>query len=246
MLGLRYAQLPRAVSRPSLIARNIRLYPRRPNSTSAAPPSKPPSFFKLTHLWYGLVLATGASAGYALRQFAAPLPLPIPGSKEDELALRALVKDVDKLEIVTFMRSQCPPKTTETLSHTPLSTPDDEKTAWTELEVKRSITEAAEDMDKPTQIVTRQTLAGSQGLGIQRAFWNAETKEMVAVVWIGGALSGWPSLAHGGAIATIFEDVMSRMVAGPDVSIGMISLRRLHTNSMTDKTIQTQFQGLLL
>jgi len=72
-------------------------------------------------------------------------------------------------------------------------------------------------------------LAGSQGLGIQRAFWNAETREMVAVVWIGGALSGWPSLAHGGAIATIFEDVMSRMVAGPDVSMGMIWLRRFHT-----------------
>ena len=229
MLGLRYAQLPRAVTRPSLTARNIRLHPRRPNSTSAAPPSKPPSFFKLTHLWYGLVLATGASAGYSLRQFAAPLPLPIPGSGEDELAMRALVKDVDKLEIITFMRSQCPPKTPSTLSHTLSSAPDEEERAWTELEVKRSITESAEDMDKPTQVVTRQTLAGSQGLGIQRAFWNAETREMVAVVWIGGALSGWPSLAHGGAIATIFEDVMSRMVAGPDVSMGMIWLRRFHT-----------------
>jgi hypothetical protein len=43
---------------------------------------------------------------------------------------------------------------------------------------------------------------------------------MVAVIWIGGGLAGWPGVAHGGAIATIFEETMARMVRGPNGNIG--------------------------
>jgi hypothetical protein len=63
-------------------------------------------------------------------------------------------------------------------------------------------------------------MSGTRGLGVQRAFWNAETREMVAVVWIGGGLAGWPGVAHGGAIATVMEEVMARMVRGPEGVIG--------------------------
>ena len=63
-------------------------------------------------------------------------------------------------------------------------------------------------------------MSGTRGLGVQRAFWNAETREMVAVVWIGGGLAGWPGVAHGGAIATVMEEVMARMVRGPEGPIG--------------------------
>lgn len=63
-------------------------------------------------------------------------------------------------------------------------------------------------------------MSGTRGLGVQRAFWNAETREMVAVVWIGGGLAGWPGVAHGGAIATVMEEVMARMVRGPEGAIG--------------------------
>jgi hypothetical protein len=64
-------------------------------------------------------------------------------------------------------------------------------------------------------------MSGTRGLGVQRAFWNPETKELVAVVWIGGGLAGWPGVAHGGAIATIFEEAMARMVKGPVGTVGM-------------------------
>ncbi|KAF2708297.1 hypothetical protein K504DRAFT_382369 [Pleomassaria siparia CBS 279.74] len=192
------------------------------NSTASNPltSTKPaPNFFRLSYLWYGLVLATGASAGFALRNFAAPPALPTPGSKEDTIALSALSKDIDKLDIVTFMRSLCAPLPSTTPSDTPSDAPEGEKKDWVELHFKRNITESPDDEDKMTRIVTQQTMAGSQGLGIQRAFWNTVTRELIAVVWIGGALAGWPTVAHGGAIATIFEDAMSRMVAGPSVSL---------------------------
>lgn len=54
-------------------------------------------------------------------------------------------------------------------------------------------------------------MGGSRGLGgYQRIFHNASTGEFVSVVWIGGALAGWPSIVHGGLIATVMDESMGR------------------------------------
>ncbi|KAF2689487.1 hypothetical protein K458DRAFT_128400 [Lentithecium fluviatile CBS 122367] len=201
---------------------------QRSSSTQAPAspsPTVPPKrrLFRASYIWYGLVLLTGASLGFTVRNFAAPLPLPLPGSREDELAMRAITSDIEGLDVVKFMRSQG--------YHLHADTPlrpfeqDQAKAAhkgWTELDIKTNIVESKEDWGSKSRTLTGGSLAGSRGLGVQRAFWNAETRELVAVVWIGGALCGWPGLAHGGAIATIFGDCMSRMVAGPGVSIDSI------------------------
>jgi len=50
------------------------------------------------------------------------------------------------------------------------------------------------------------SMAGSRGLGVERVFWNERDKELVAVVWLGPGLSGFPGVAHGGAIATVLAD----------------------------------------
>lgn len=155
------------------------------------------------------------SVGLTVRNFVSP-SLPVPGSREDELMLAALTSDVDQLDVVKYMRSQVQPADEGADAKGPKG--------WTELDVKTHITESKDDKAKTTRTITGQALAGSKGLGVQRAFWNADTKELVAVVWIGTALSGWPMLAHGGAIATIFGDCMSRMIAGPDASIGTLLL----------------------
>ena len=76
--------------------------------------------------------------------------------------------------------------------------------------------------------------SGSRALGVQRAFWNVDTNELVAAVWIGTALSGWPTLAHGGAVATIFEDCMSRMIAGPDAPISTSPFLSLSSQLIPD------------
>jgi acyl-coenzyme A thioesterase PaaI-like protein len=52
-------------------------------------------------------------------------------------------------------------------------------------------------------------------------FWNQKEHELVAVVWFGGAVSGWPGVAHGGAIATVMADkiaLAASLVNGDDAA----------------------------
>jgi len=55
-------------------------------------------------------------------------------------------------------------------------------------------------------VMTRETMAGARGLGVERLFWNTKNHELVAVVWFGGGVSGWPGVTHGGAIATVLGE----------------------------------------
>lgn len=165
------------------------------------------SRIRWSYIWYGGVLALGITTGLAARNFAAPLGLPIPGSHEDELILESLGQDIDKLEIVQSLRKQS----------FNLDGPGNKKVydkGWMEVGI-------AQETGQDGRGSLLGTMSGTRGLGVQRAFWNPETREMVAAVWIGGGLSGWPGVAHGGAIATIFEEAMARMVRGPSGSIGV-------------------------
>ena len=163
----------------------------------------------------------GITTGLGARHFAGPLRLPVPGSREDELILKSLSRDIDNLDIVKSLRSQSYNLHTDTaLASGPglgQGVGGGRKISayrgWLELDMN-----LGRDEDERKGILG--VMSGTQGLGVQRAFWNAETKEMVAVLWIGGALNGWPGITHGGAIATIFEEVMARMVKGPDGIVG--------------------------
>ncbi|KAH9874948.1 hypothetical protein J1614_004436 [Plenodomus biglobosus] len=175
------------------------------------------SGFRWSYLWYASILALGITTGLSARHFAGPLGLPVPGSPEDKLILDSLSTDIDNLEIVQSLRSQSYNITTDaSLRSGPglgsgggggrkISAYKD----WLELDFNLG----KEDEAKNGIL---GVMSGTRGLGVQRAFWNANAQEMVAVVWIGGGLSGWPGVAHGGAIATIFEEVMARMVRGPE------------------------------
>lgn len=176
------------------------------------------SRIRWSYFWYAGILALGITTGLGARQFAAPLGLPTPGSPEDKLILQSLSQDVDRLEVVQSLRKQSFNLHTDT----PISPPGrGEKfkvKGWVEVEFDFAKGEEAEGRKG-----ILGALSGTRGFGVQRAFWNAETKEMVAVVWIGGGLAGWPGVAHGGAIATVFEETMARMVRGPSGTVGMYS-----------------------
>ncbi|OCK78006.1 hypothetical protein K432DRAFT_406818 [Lepidopterella palustris CBS 459.81] len=205
-----------------------------PNPSSTPPPRKKPRSLRPL-IWATICVAFGLGTGYIARSFAAPPPFPKPGSASDLKGLELLARDNDSLDIVKALRADG--------YHLHLDTSLDEsgkgKVGWRELDVDAVSDIAAsrvaarsgiehsdavkkDDVGKVTRTLTQQAMAGAGGLGIQRAFWNAATRELIAVVWFGGALSGWPGLVHGGAIATVLDEGLSRVVAGPDASLDTI------------------------
>lgn len=52
-------------------------------------------------------------------------------------------------------------------------------------------------------------MQGAKGLGTERLFWDRGEHRLVAVMWFGGSLCGWPGVTHGGAIATVLAEKLS-------------------------------------
>ncbi|EON66453.1 hypothetical protein W97_05551 [Coniosporium apollinis CBS 100218] len=110
----------------------------------------------------------------------------------------------------------------DTPLHSPLSAPSDPPPAHT-----ASTSPSASQSPSPSPY-THSTLPGSRALGhagprtVQRTFYNPTTRELVQAVWLGGALSGWPGVVHGGLIATVVGEAggwcwgLSRVVEGAD------------------------------
>jgi hypothetical protein len=164
------------------------------------------------------MLTSGAGLGYQLKLFAnARLDPPESGSVQDQALLEALSGEMNNLDMVRKLRAQGHSAQTDTL----LARSGEGNGGWIELNIRTNLAEATDDIDAVTRPLTQHTLAGVSGLGVQKAFWNSQTRELVAAIWIGSCLSGWPGVAHGGVIVTIFEDAMARMIAGPNISLGM-------------------------
>lgn len=71
-----------------------------------------------------------------------------------------------------------------------------------------------------------ETLKSSQLLGPKRAFWSHSQQELLYFQWFGMLLSGWPTVVHGGAVATAFLEAFSRAAACMEPTSG---LRPMHT-----------------
>ncbi|KAG9185484.1 hypothetical protein G6011_08028 [Alternaria panax] len=182
------------------------------------------SRIRWSYLWYASILSLGITTGLGARHFAAPLGLPEPGSREDDLILDSLRRDIDALEIVQSLRSQSYNLHTDTALRSGPGLTSSPQGSSRKISAYKGWLELNLDFGRENggKEGILGIMSGTRGLGIQRAFWNAETREMVAVVWMGGGLAGWPGVAHGGAIATVMEEVMARMVRGPDGVVGPV------------------------
>lgn len=61
--------------------------------------------------------------------------------------------------------------------------------------------------------LTDETLRGVKLLGPRRAYWSQSQQELLHFQWFGALLSGWPTVVHGGAIATTLSEAMSTAAA---------------------------------
>ena len=184
------------------------------------------SGMRWSYLWYTSILALGITTGLAAGHFFAPPGLLPPGSQEDRSILQSLSQDIDNLDIVKKLRKESFNLHSDA-SVVPSASRGSRKIwgkGWVELDIDPS-----KELETSTGKGLLGAMSGTRGLGVQRAFWNEETREMAAVVWLGGGLAGWPGVAHGGAIATIFEEAMARTVSGPVGHVGMYNQTKQFT-----------------
>lgn len=150
--------------------------------------SQQPSFLvrnRRAVIWSTLSLAIGGILGTLVTHTIAPPPHPEPNTPGDKLLLHDLNTRIDEEFKVKVLRGKCTAAAANLRG---------DQAAWRELDSR-----AAADL-------TGRALGGARGLGVQRVFWNDRERELVAVVWFGGALAGWPGVTHGGAIATVMSE----------------------------------------
>ena len=159
-------------------------------------------------IWGTLSLALGLIFGNLISYTLAPLPLPEPGTREDDMLLADLHRRIDNDFKVKVLRGKCLGVTKQLKGA---------EGGW--VEIVRPPPAAAEETTTTTTIITPKQkgeeagfvkqMQGARGLGVQRLFWNQHEHKLVAVVWFGPALSGWPGVTHGGVIATEFAEQLA-------------------------------------
>lgn len=189
------------VLRPHLSTRYACL--RRAESTAAnagPPPTAEPSFLQRNRspiAWGSFALALGLMGGTLVLHTVAPPPLPEAGTHEDGVLIADLNKRVDQEFKVKVLRGKC------------LGVAKALKGAeggWVEI-VPPPAADEAQGPSVGEGLVHH--MQGAKGLGVERVFWDRGEHKLVAVVWFGGALSGWPGVTHGGAIATALSDKLA-------------------------------------
>ncbi|GFG10530.1 uncharacterized protein C26H8.11c [Aspergillus lentulus] len=75
--------------------------------------------------------------------------------------------------------------------------------------VESNAYEGFSEEDKAHRL-TSGPLRGSRGLALQKVFYNDKEKKVISVVYLGSGLEGWPTVVHGGALATVLDENLGR------------------------------------
>ncbi|KAK0656294.1 HotDog domain-containing protein [Cercophora newfieldiana] len=169
--------------------------PQQPEPVSSPPPPpaspepprarKTPRFTASRLLSAAAFLLFGTLAGSSLRLLIQPPSPPEPGTEDDRYTIEVLHSQAAKIPLV------------QQLSADP---------AWDSWDAYNTLTP-----EHRAQHIMAGTLSGSRGVGgYQRVFYNAATGEFVSVVYFGAAITGWPGVVHGGALATLLDESCGR------------------------------------
>ncbi|GAD97882.1 thioesterase family protein [Paecilomyces variotii No. 5] len=135
-------------------------------------------------LYIAIFGGLGLSLGSRIEKLIATPPEP---DTEEDLELRRSIESAyERLPIVQAMRDD----------------PDFEK-EWTAYS-------NFSDEEKEHRL-TSGPLKGGRGLAMQKIFYNAKENSIVNVVYFGAALEGWPTVVHGGALATVLDETLGRV-----------------------------------
>lgn len=189
---------PRA-SRPQLSLRYQVL--RRNESTAAnaaqstasqSTPPTPKGFLRRHHRirWMAAAALGGGAVGSFVFHSIAPPMMPEPGTHEDGVLMADLNRRIEDDFKVKVLRGKCLGVTKQLRGV---------QAGWVEV-VPRPATEGSTEAGEKKGLMA--SLQGAKGLGVERVFWDRGEHTMVAVVYFGGSLSGWPGVTHGGVIAT--------------------------------------------
>ena len=150
-----------------------------------------------------IFLSLGYVSGHTLSLFLIPPPLPPAGSREDQAYLQNLRAEADQLPMVQELRGH----------------PEE----WRELEAHVTMADSKQPMVDKTISNSREegrlqvsnlisSIWGSFGIGYYLLFWNAKERRAISIVHLGVSLAGWPSIVHGGALATLLQENMEHFV----------------------------------
>ncbi|KAK5131727.1 hypothetical protein LTR08_000616 [Meristemomyces frigidus] len=189
--------------RPRLSPRYQHL--RRPSSTlSPTPPQPTPSFLarhRAPLALASLALALGLTSGALVSHIIAPPPHPEPGSHGDALLLADLNARLDAEFKIKVLRGKCL-GVTKALRGV--------EGGWVEIIGPGSANGESEGEGEGQGARSlASSLQGAKGLGVERLFYDRGEHMLVAVVWFGASLSGWPGVTHGGVIATALSDKLA-------------------------------------
>lgn len=195
--------LRRSILRPHLSHRYLHLQLRYASTTTTTtPPFRKQSFFRryrITTISLGLGL--GLVLGGVATNFLAPPPMPQVGTHEDNILVADLNKRIDEEFKVKVLRGKCLGVSKQLKG---------QEGGWVEIVPPLSAPgaggEAAGVGLLPFHDRLIDALQGAKGLGVERVFWDRDDKRLVAIVWFGGALSGWPGVTHGGLLATALAE----------------------------------------
>lgn len=132
-----------------------------------------------------------------------PPSMPKIGSREDGILMADLNQRIDQEFKVKVLRGKCLAMAKQLKG---------EDGGW--VEVIPLPLEVNEKDNGPEKLISQ--LQGAKGFGVERLFWDRGENQLVAVMWFGGSLCGWPGVTHGGAVATALAEKLALAAALAD------------------------------
>lgn len=183
---------PQLSLRYQLLRRSESITAKAAQSTLGQSASAPKGFFRRHRrtAWITGATLSGGLLGSFIFHSIAPPPMPEPGSHEDSVLMADLTRRIDDEFKVKVLRGKCLGVSKQLRGV---------EGGWVEIVPRPTEAGSPEAGEKKGLLAS---LEGAKGLGVERLFWDRGEQMLVAVVWFGGSLSGWPGVTHGGVIAT--------------------------------------------